>query len=147
MHDDLSQQNILVDKDNGKLTAVVDWECVSALPLWKACQLPEFLESRNCQEKPVKENYSKDEDGETNELYWEVLMEYEQTQLRSVFLEGMKRIEPGWVDVFENARQKADFELAVQNCDSTTCLKIITKRLDEVDRGDQVRSLKERLTQ
>lgn len=30
-HDDLSMQNILVD-DNGKITGVIDWECVSALP-------------------------------------------------------------------------------------------------------------------
>ena len=35
-HDDLSDRNILVDQD-GNLTAVLDWECVSALPLWKVC--------------------------------------------------------------------------------------------------------------
>ena len=38
-HDDLSQQNILVD-DNGILAGVVDSECVSALPLWRACYYP-----------------------------------------------------------------------------------------------------------
>lgn len=32
VHDDLSMQNILVDSD-GKITGVIDWECVSALPL------------------------------------------------------------------------------------------------------------------
>ncbi|EFX03863.1 hypothetical protein CMQ_791 [Grosmannia clavigera kw1407] len=31
-HDDLSQHNILISED-GALTAVVDWECVSTLPL------------------------------------------------------------------------------------------------------------------
>jgi hypothetical protein len=41
-HDDLSTQNIMVDEE-GRLTAIVDWECVSAVPLWRACQIPEFL--------------------------------------------------------------------------------------------------------
>lgn len=44
-HDDLSFQNILID-DDGKMVAVIDWECVSALPLWRACQFPAFLEGR-----------------------------------------------------------------------------------------------------
>lgn len=38
-HDDLSFHNILVSHQ-GSLTGIIDWECVSALPLWKACQLP-----------------------------------------------------------------------------------------------------------
>ncbi|EEU34675.1 uncharacterized protein NECHADRAFT_17767, partial [Fusarium vanettenii 77-13-4] len=42
---DLSRSNILVD-DAGNLTGVVDWECVSALPMWKACSYPSFLEGR-----------------------------------------------------------------------------------------------------
>jgi hypothetical protein len=44
--DDLSMQNILDDND-GKITGIVDWEFVSALPFWRACQLPEFLEGRD----------------------------------------------------------------------------------------------------
>lgn len=44
-HDDLSMQNILVD-EAGNLTAVIDWECVSALPLWRACQIPALLARR-----------------------------------------------------------------------------------------------------
>ncbi|RSL71745.1 hypothetical protein CEP53_001350 [Fusarium sp. AF-6] len=44
-HTDLSRSNILVDHA-GKLTGVIDWECVSALPLWKACSYPAFLEGR-----------------------------------------------------------------------------------------------------
>ncbi|CAG8242131.1 unnamed protein product [Penicillium olsonii] len=40
-HDDLSRHNILVD-ESGNLTAVLDWECVSALPLWKSCYYPQL---------------------------------------------------------------------------------------------------------
>lgn len=34
-HDDLSMQNILVDGD-GEITGIIDRECVSTLPLWRA---------------------------------------------------------------------------------------------------------------
>ncbi|KAJ5476806.1 hypothetical protein N7475_002535 [Penicillium sp. IBT 31633x] len=40
-HDDLSKHNILVN-DNGELSGILDSECVSALPLWKACDYPSF---------------------------------------------------------------------------------------------------------
>ncbi|KAH8426607.1 uncharacterized protein LDX57_004342 [Aspergillus melleus] len=42
VHDDLSSRNILVH-ENGELAAILDWECVSALPLWNACYYPAFL--------------------------------------------------------------------------------------------------------
>lgn len=32
-HDDLREKNLLVDESAG-ITAVLDWECVSFLPLW-----------------------------------------------------------------------------------------------------------------
>ena len=44
-HNDLSLRNILVD-DECSITAIIDWECVSTLPLWRACQLPELLNGR-----------------------------------------------------------------------------------------------------
>lgn len=42
-HDDLSKSDILIN-DDGKLSSILDWECVSALPLWKACNYTSFLE-------------------------------------------------------------------------------------------------------
>jgi Ser/Thr protein kinase RdoA (MazF antagonist) len=62
-HDDLSRHNILVD-ENGLLTGVVDWECVSFLPLWIACQLPPFLQGKPLDEEPIKSTYQHDENGE-----------------------------------------------------------------------------------
>lgn len=123
-HDDLSQRNILVDK-NGGLTAVVDWECVSALPLWKACQYPVILEERDRDEQPIRDAYRREDNGEVNELFWEHLLEYELTRLRTFFLEKMSKLECGWIDVFRSSQKQRDFELAVQNCDNLFCLRTI----------------------
>ena len=35
-HDDLSANNILIDPTTHQVTDIVDWECVSFLPVWKA---------------------------------------------------------------------------------------------------------------
>ncbi|RFU32943.1 hypothetical protein B7463_g3395, partial [Scytalidium lignicola] len=62
-HDDLSRSNILVDQD-GVLTAVVDWECVSALPLWFACQFPPLLQGKLLDKEPIESKYQHDVNGE-----------------------------------------------------------------------------------
>lgn len=96
-HDDLNLTNILVD-DQGNITAVVDWECVSALPIWMAARFPEFLSVGGRDERPDRDRYSNeqavsivkagsadDDDDLDNEgknsLYWIHLMEWEVTQL------------------------------------------------------------------
>lgn len=99
-HHDLSPHNILVD-DNGELTDVLDWECVSAVPLWKACSYPSFLEERPRRSKPVPESYEPEENGEPNELYFEHLWQYETTILRDIFMDEMRRLDAGWVEVFD----------------------------------------------
>lgn len=43
-HGDLSMNNILVDPTTHKITGIVDWECVSFVPLWKANVVPKLLE-------------------------------------------------------------------------------------------------------
>ncbi|KAL9130769.1 MAG: hypothetical protein Q9217_001117 [Psora testacea] len=144
-HDDLSQQNILVAND-GRLTAVVDWECVSALPLWKACQYPAFLEGSHRNERPIQDAYGKEENGEANDLFWEHLLEYELTLLRTAFLEKMYKLEYGWIDVFRSSQKQRDFDLAAQNCDNPFCLRIINSWLDDVEKKNEpIRSLSERL--
>ena len=50
-HHDLSKHNILVD-GNGELTGFLDWECVSALPLWKTCSYPLFLDEKPRRSEP-----------------------------------------------------------------------------------------------
>lgn len=56
-HDDINENNILVD-DDGNVTALVDWECVSALPEWRACQFPRLLEGNTNDEKPNAGEYA-----------------------------------------------------------------------------------------
>ncbi|PGH06920.1 hypothetical protein AJ79_06393 [Helicocarpus griseus UAMH5409] len=153
-------QNILVDKDTGDLTAIIDWECVSTLPLWRACQPTQLLQGRERAEEPRRERYSVEEeaavagDGEfqldaldnegVNSLYWVHLLEYERTQLRRLFVSEMGRLQPVWVEEFERGALRTDFETAVHNADNGFCFRIIREWLDAYECGE-VRSLRERL--
>ncbi|CDF35199.1 unnamed protein product [Chondrus crispus] len=120
-HDDLSQQNIMVDED-GNLTAIIDWECVI--------------------EYAIDEN-GLNEDGEIDESYPEDLLEYEQTELRNEFLNEVKNIEPAWFAIYSSDLnlRKADFEMAVNCIDNEFCIKRISKWLDGVEAGEDVPSL------
>ncbi|KFY92572.1 hypothetical protein V498_04857 [Pseudogymnoascus sp. VKM F-4517 (FW-2822)] len=147
-HDDLSMQNILCD-DDGKITGIIDWECVSALPLWRACELPEFLTGRDRNEERQRDQYAPDNgeedasgftrDGLDNEgvnsLYWEHLLEYELTILRGLFLKEMGNIAPTWIEELEKGEVKADFEVAVQNCDNSWRTKEVKSWLDALEKG------------
>jgi hypothetical protein len=79
-------------------------------------------------------------DGLNNEgidgLYWEHLEEYELTELRSLFLDKMKRVEPARIQEFEEGAVKADFEVAVQNCDNSWRFKTVKLWLDARDTGE-----------
>lgn len=55
-HDDLGLHNILID-ELGNITAVIDWECVSPLPLWRAIRMPKFLWGRDRDEEPKRKVY------------------------------------------------------------------------------------------
>ena len=162
-HDDLSSQNVLVDA-HGALVGLVDWECVSALPLWRACTLPFFLHGRHRAERPDPATYGKaadedededeDEDknkaeeagsradgdgdwgegGRPNSMYFEHLQEWEQTQLRAVFLDEMARVQPEWVEVHRAGVLRNDFYAAVMYCDDELCRRRVRQWVDEVER-------------
>jgi hypothetical protein len=68
MHDDLNNQNIIVDAA-GRLSGVVDWEGVSTCPLSIGCQYPGFLDGKDTTTRPVKSSYIHDENGKVNEHY------------------------------------------------------------------------------
>ena len=145
-HDNLSMQNIWVN-EQGQLSGIMDWEAVSAVPLWRACQLPQMFEDRIREEKPEKENYAadsdeeddKDDDGLDNEgitdLYWEHLLEYELTQLRRVFVQEMEKVNRDWVATMKQNTLKADFERAVEDCDNGWRNKVIKKWVDYLVEG------------
>lgn len=88
--------------------------------VWRACCYPQFLNSWR-DSKPERENYGTAVDDycggggdpdEPNTLYWDCLEEYECHLLRAVFLEEMERLEPAWVEMFEESDLKMDLEFA-----------------------------------
>lgn len=133
-HDDLSLHNILVDRD-GNLTGVVDWECVSALPLWASCYFPTFLNDQPRNSMPDRANDDVEPNGEIDGLYWDHVKEYELTRLRKTFLEEMASLEPGWMEVFESSAQKRDPDMAVRKRDNDFLAKRIQGWVDDVTKG------------
>ena len=88
----ISAHNILVD-DSGALTGIIDWQCITAVPVWSACGYPSFLTFSWREDKPEPENYGTDaeDDGgsdpnEPGNLYWVHMEEYECHLLRGIFL-------------------------------------------------------------
>lgn len=150
-HEDLSLSNILVD-DLGNITGIIDWECVSAMPLWMATKLPKFLEGPPREEEPKREAYADknpedrqvgdgsevdelDNEGK-NELYWIHLLEYENTHLRRIYNTHMRQLRPGWdIEVQQNAL-KNDFVAAVFSCSQGFFLKRVSQWVDAVEKGE-----------
>ena len=133
-HEGLNLKNIMVNGD-GKLTGVVDWECVSAVPLWKACDYPDFLDRRSREERPDEKDYDRDD---SDTLYWEHLMQYELTVLRRFFINEMQRLEPEWVRVFESSKTQRGFDLAVKHCDDVLLASTINEWIDDIASGKEI---------
>ncbi|KAK3293805.1 phosphotransferase enzyme family-domain-containing protein [Chaetomium fimeti] len=151
-HDDLSLRNILVDS-NGRVTAVIGWECASVMPRWVASQVPEFLRGTVREAKPDRNCYTDvnnggsevsggddpddglDNEGKT-ELYWIHLMEYEQTQLRKVYAARMRQLRPDWDMEVEEGALRVDFLNAVSRCGAGFYLRRIEQWVDAIERKD-----------
>ncbi|KAL9564570.1 hypothetical protein ACKAV7_011022 [Fusarium commune] len=136
-HDDLHGNNILVD-DAGNITGIVDWECVSIVPLWKACGIPQFLFDQPRWTEPDRRRYRHDANGGISELYYKHLHQYETTRLREVFLGEMERLDPRWMDIHKKTQLLRDFDFAVQFCNDVAVLKHIVKWAEAVEAGGDV---------
>ncbi|KAI9761981.1 MAG: hypothetical protein M1840_001510 [Geoglossum simile] len=147
-HSDLSFQNILVD-ESGKITAVLDWECVSTVPMWDVVQLLDFLMGLNREEEPVRDEYMDEsieeeeeaiEEGLDNEgkntLYWVHQLEYEQTQLRRLYSAEMEQLWPEWKMEVHNGTRKADFDAAVSRCGTGFGTAVIQDWLEDLQEGE-----------
>ncbi|OCF39355.1 hypothetical protein I317_06840 [Kwoniella heveanensis CBS 569] len=114
---DLHWGNVMVDEDND-LVAYIDWEFITAVPLWAAATLPDIFPIRDYNE-PKKERYPlrvirgqlETGIGGVNKMYWFNLRDYEDTVLRNHFLAEMANINPGWTREYHNpkSKQKRDF--------------------------------------
>ncbi|KAF6822782.1 hypothetical protein CPLU01_11822 [Colletotrichum plurivorum] len=148
-HNDLSLQNMLVD-DGGKITAVLDWECVSAVPRWAATKTPKFLSGKAREEEPNHDGYA-DEQGEfrrdgddddeldnegKDELYWIHLLEYEKTRLRRVYAARMEALCPGWAAEVEDGALRRDFLEAVHRCLDGFHLRGVARLVDAIEAGE-----------
>lgn len=146
-HNDLNLSNILVD-DQGNITAVLDWECVSCQPLWISTQFPKLLEGKPREDEPQRGEYGPyltefaeyddaDLDFEgVDTLFWEHLMHYEQTQLRKVYMARMKQLRPDWDRDVEDSALKVDFYQAACAVYGWISLRIAEKWLEAVTREE-----------
>ncbi|KAK8136515.1 hypothetical protein PG984_004455 [Apiospora sp. TS-2023a] len=141
-HHDLSEMNIMVN-DEGHITGIIDWECVSAMPSWMATNTPAFLRGPERDEEPSRDGYADEteedrerarqcgtDDGLDNEgknkLYWIHLKEYESTQLKKVYDTSMQQMLPTWEEMVKDAELQLDFYQCVENAavslhNRTTC--------------------------
>ncbi|KXJ93453.1 phosphotransferase enzyme family-domain-containing protein [Microdochium bolleyi] len=150
-HTDLNLSNILVD-DDGEMTAIVDWECVSAMPLWLTTRMPKFLTDQVRDEEPIRDRYSDEastsnktsgsrEDSLDNEgknkLYWIHLMEYEVTQLSRVYEKTLLELWPAWP--IQDSACKVDMYDAVTQCGVGFFIAKIDRWAEGVATGNAVR--------
>ncbi|PHH86114.1 hypothetical protein CDD83_10701 [Cordyceps sp. RAO-2017] len=141
VHDELNRHNILVD-EKGALAAVVDWEGISAIPLFMACHYPSFIQSDELDEEPDRSKFHDEP------YYWEKMEEYELAQLRKVFRAEMQRLEPAWVEVMqsEESERKLDFDTVLTKCFNPLSTAGLMAWLDDLESGDAgMMSLEQRL--
>ncbi|KFA71356.1 hypothetical protein S40288_09392 [Stachybotrys chartarum IBT 40288] len=152
-HHDLHLNNILVDEE-GEITAVLDWECVSALPLWMLATVPKFLGGPVREEEPQRDSYADETPEEAaaaatkqndpgflesdgkNELYYIHRMEYEATQLRKAYEARLKELWPEWP--LEGSNVKINFFQAISQCDGIW-VKKARRWADLLGKGEIVR--------
>jgi len=68
------------------------------------------------------------------------------TQLRSLFLNEMRRLQPQWVEIYESSQWRRDFDLAVTNCSDSFLTRRILNRFDDMDAGaEKLVGLEERI--
>ncbi|KAF2120433.1 hypothetical protein BDV96DRAFT_641114 [Lophiotrema nucula] len=142
-HHDLSDAKVLVD-GHGDLAGIVDWECITTVPLWHACQISKFLDGPDCEKLPDKRGNVKVGDGvEDDEEYLLDMKEYEITRLRKLFIEEMGIKCPEWFQVYKSKHNelKRDFDLAIETCWQDICCQALDKWLKELEAGKEPRSL------
>ncbi|OTA84278.1 hypothetical protein M434DRAFT_83422 [Hypoxylon sp. CO27-5] len=136
-HDAISLDNIIVDKD-GVLCGIIDWACVSCLPLYEACQFPAFLQqARDRHVGPLTPHRVTQRQPDSKDIlgYERDLRQHELTLLRKLFINEMMGRCPEWVHIYNNRKNLRDYEAAVQNCDNEFAYGIVERWVDAVEKG------------
>jgi hypothetical protein len=130
-HDDLSQSNIFCSED-GTITAILDWEATSCLPLWTAYYLPQLLQGADYTTEPVPPADLPDAVGTEDPLYQDRLLMWQQTKLRATYIESMREMWPEWEGEYKSTKRHSqrDFRTAVELCDSEWSWNMISKWLE-----------------
>ncbi|KAK4644030.1 hypothetical protein QC761_0048400 [Podospora bellae-mahoneyi] len=141
-HHDLHLNNILVN-EKGEITAVLDWESISAMPLWMATMVPKVLDEPVREEEPQLHMYMdeipekcNDKNKCKNELYFIHRMEWETTQLRKVYNVTLRELWPEWS--LEESYVELDFFQAVSQCDGIWVKKAV-RGADYLEKGQVMR--------
>ncbi|CAG7918139.1 unnamed protein product [Penicillium olsonii] len=143
-HSDITRHNLLVNND-GELAGVIDWEFVSAVPLWKACNYPGFLEGPPVPSKPSTEHFRSGEIPETYEPYLWELWDHEATLLREVFTKEMRVRGGRWIRIFDQSQHLRDLDMAVKSCENPLNVRHIKAWIRDLMAGKaDMLSLKER---
>lgn len=137
----------------GYLTAIIDWECVSALPLWMTIRVPQFLWNLTREGKPKRDTYADEtpapsvasekkavpdelDNGGKNELYWIHLLEYDQTQLCKIYHDRLRSLWPEWDLQVAESRLEYNFYDAVVSCAIGSYLKAILEWVEGLEAGE-----------
>lgn len=70
-----------------------------------------------------------------NGLYWIHQMDYEQTQLRKIYKEHMRELQPTWDAEVAGGALKNDFMEAVNRCAAGYWLRSVWEWIDAIEKG------------
>ena len=144
-HDDLSLSNMITGED-GNLNGIIDWECVSTIPIWAATDTPSFLRSQDRHGEPRPERYlrraptvdiyGRDDEG-LDDKYWRDLEDYEFTILRAHY-DSCRRHHNPWCknDLPKDEKLKYDFLDAINLCRAQDLGGAVDDWIDELEEGN-----------
>jgi len=148
-HADLSANNILIDPNTKKITGIIDWENVLAMPLSLACDLPKLLEpnTRPRHEAPDPDRYGDytprfdtEYHGELlgkNDHYVDALLEHQATELRAYFLEEMHKVCPAWVQEYQDGKDLRALAQVVALADDYWSVNEVAEWLNYFEAGNK----------
>ncbi|CAG8399864.1 unnamed protein product [Penicillium salamii] len=140
-HDDLSRQNFLVNEE-GVLTGVIDWEFVSVLPLWKACDYPHFLKGPPIFSKPDPAQYLRGENGELGTFYWNSLWNHEATLLCELFIDELRSLSKGWIQVFDQSQHLRDLDQAIHDLSTEFFIRNAAEWIRDIRDAEDIGNLR-----